>query len=367
MLLVIFVFIEDLPTTNTSVHDSNQAAPLLPAFIAAGALVVLASVLWKIRAPQQPRANPVRSVWLASLIVFCFAQLGVAYAPIIDATFTARNFYGVVQVVKEIETETNALVLSLRHGRILHGLQYLEGPRRHKPSAYYHPRTGIGLAILQHPRRQNSEAMHIGVIGLGAGMLAAYGRAGDRLRFYEINPQVIRLAASADAPFTYVRDTAARVVVVAGDARLTLEAELGHGGPQGFDVLAVDAFSSDSIPVHLLTREAVALYLAHLAPDGVLAIHVSNRYLDLVPIVWRIGRELELATAVIEVDGDSPGWHSIWVLLTRDAATLQKPAIAQAASREIPPPAPLWRDDYSNLFQALQFEPSALDSPLADL
>jgi hypothetical protein len=111
----------------------------------------------------------------------------------------------------------------------------------------------------------------------------------------------------------------------------------------------------------------VELYLSHLATDGVLAIHVSNRYLDLVPIVWRIGQDLELATAVIEADGDSPGWHSIWVLLTREAARLKMPATTRAASKVMPPPAPLWRDDYSNLFQALLFEPSGLDSPLTDL
>jgi hypothetical protein len=178
---------------------------------------------------------------------------------------------------------------------------------------------------------------------------------------------VIRLAASPDAPFTYVRDTPARVEVVAGDARLALDAELLRDGPQGFDVLAVDAFSSDSIPIHLLTREAVALYLAHLAPNGVLAIHVSNRYLDLVPIVWRIAQHFELTAAVIDADGDRDSWHSTWVLLARDAATLQAPEIAGAAVTEIPRPAALWRDDYSNLFQALHFAPPALSSPLADL
>ena len=367
VLLVAFAFVADLSEWAASVFESIQAAPLFPAVVTAGALLVLATVFWNRRAQRWLSAVTARPAWLASLAVFGFAQLGVAYVPLSDATLTARNFYGVVQVLTEKEAGTGTPILSLRHGRILHGHQYMDGARRHEPSAYYHPGSGIGLAVLQHPRRRNAEAMHIGVIGLGAGMLAAYGRAGDRLRFYEINPQVIRLAASPDAPFTYVRDTPAGVEVVAGDARLALDAELLRDGPQGFDVLAVDAFSSDSIPVHLLTREAVALYLAHLAPRGVLAIHVSNRYLDLVPIVWRIARHLELATAVIDADGDQDSWRSTWVLLTRDVATLQAPAIARAAATEVPRPAPLWRDDYSNLFQALHFAPQALNSSLTDL
>jgi len=367
VLLAAFVYVEDLPEQVTAVLDAVLAASLWPAGIAAGALLVLVTVLWKMRTHRWWRTVTAKPMWLASLFVFGIAQLGVALAPLADAALTARNFYGVVQILVEKKAGTDTRLLSLRHGRILHGYQYFGAARRDEPGGYYHQRSGIGLALLQHPRQRNDETMHIGVIGLGAGMLAAYGRAGDRLRFYEINPQVIRLAASPHAPFTYVRDTAAHVEVVAGDARLALEAELEHGGPQGFDVLAVDAFSSDSIPVHLLTREAVALYMAHLAPNGVLAIHVSNRYLDLVPIVWRIARHFDLAAAVIDADGDRDSWHSTWVLLARDAATLQAPEIARAAAKEIPRLASLWRDDYSNLFQVLHFAPPALDSPLADM
>jgi len=166
-----------------------------------------------------------------------------------------------------------------------------------------------------------------------------------------------------------VRDSAAKTDVVTGDARLALDAELARDGPQGFDVLAVDAFSSNAIPVHLLTSEAVALYLAHLAPRGVLAIHVSNRYLDLVPVVWQIARHFGLAATVIDTDNDNDNasFHSTWVLLARDAVTLQTSAIAQAAVTKVPPPAPLWRDDYSNLLQALRPAPQALDSPLDEL
>ena len=366
LLLAAFVFSDDLHVWGAFAFHSIQTTPLLLAGAVAGALV-LAFVFWKRHARKGSHAVTAGPVWLAGLCVFGLAQLGVAHAPLADAALTVRNFYGMVQVLVEDEVGTSARVLKMRHGRILHGYQYTDAARRHAPGAYYDPRSGIGLALIKHPRRRNAETMHIGVIGLGAGMLAAYGRAGDRLRFYEINPQVIRLAASPGAPFTYVRDTAARVEVVMGDARLALEAELVRGGPQRFDVLAVDAFSSDSIPVHLLTREAVALYMAHLAPNGVLAIHVSNRYLDLVPIVWRIARHFDLASAVIDSDGEGVVWHSTWVLLARDVASLQEPAIARATTAEVPRPAPLWRDDYSNLFQVLQFAPPALISPLADL
>jgi len=367
VLLTAFVYAEDLPVQVASVLNSIQTVPLLPAGIAAGALLVLTYALWRMRARRWPRAITARPVWLASLLVFGFAQFGVAVAPLTDAALTVRNFYGMVQVLVEEEAGTGARVLKMRHGRILHGYQYTDAARRHAPGAYYHHGSGIGLAILQHPRRLNTEAMHIGVIGLGAGMLAAYGRAGDRMRFYEINPQVIRLAASPGAPFTYLRDTAARVELVTGDARLALDAELARSGPQGFNVLAVDAFSSDSIPVHLLTREAIALYMAHLAPNGMLAIHVSNRYLDLVPIVWRIARHFNLAAAVIDTDGDGVSFHSTWVLLAHDAVTLQAPVFARAATTAVPRPAPLWRDDYSNLFQALNDAPPLLNNPLADL
>lgn len=366
-LLAVFVFGGPLSAGVMSMLGAIQAARLLPAGITAGVLLVLASMLWTLRAVRRLQPSTVWPMWLASLILFGFAQFGVAYLPLSGAVLTQRNFYGVLHVKEEREEETDVPILSLYHGRILHGHQIVDATRRQVPAAYYHPGSGIGLALLQHTRRQNAEAMHIGVIGLGAGMLAAYGRAGDRMRFYEINPQVIRLAASPDAPFTYVRDTAAQVEVVAGDARLALDAELARTGPQGFDVLAVDAFSSDSIPVHLLTQEAVALYLTHLAPGGVLALHVSNRYLDLVPVVWRIAQHFGLTAAVIDVDGSNTTSHSIWVLLARDAATLENPAIVRVAGTQTPPPVPLWRDDYSNLFQVLYLGPPALDSPLDEL
>jgi spermidine synthase len=188
--------------------------------------------------------------------------------------------------------------------------------------------------------------MRVGVVGLGAGTLATYGKAGDQFRFYEINPAVVNLAHGRRALFSYLRATPAEVAVVTGDARVSLERELGQGTHWEFDVLALDAFNSDSIPVHLLTREALSLYLAHLGADGVLAVHISNRYLDLEPMLARLAQETALAAVVVEARPDeASGFVSRWMLLARDAALL--PADAPAA--RLRPGVPAWTDDHSNL------------------
>lgn len=366
LLLAVFVFGDDPSDWIEFLPDPIQAIPLLALSVVSVTLLLAAVAGWMYwHRPTHP--TTAWPVWMASLLVFGIVQIGVAHAPLADAALTARNFYGVVQLLEQAEIDTDVTVLKLRHGRILHGLQVMDEARRHEPFAYYHRRSGIGLALLHHPRRRRAEPLHIGVIGLGSGMLAAYGRAGDRLRFYEINPHVIRLAASPEAPFTYVRDSAAKTDVVTGDARLALEAELLRSGPQGFDVLAVDAFSSDSIPVHLLTHEALTLYFKHLGPQGILALHVSNRYLDLVPVVARLARELDVDYRVIEADERGREWSATWVLLARARDVLATPAIAGAAVTQQPLPAPLWRDDFSNLFQALRLMPLGDTSPLSDL
>jgi SAM-dependent methyltransferase len=192
----------------------------------------------------------------------------------------------------------------------------------------------------------------VGVIGLGTGTLAAYGRRGDEFRFYEINPQVVDVARRL---FGFLSDTEARVEVVLGDARLNLERE----PPQGFDVLAVDAFSSDSIPVHLITREALGLYLRHMKPGGVIAFHVSNRFLELPPVVGRLAREHGLRALLVSdegKDGDEDHTKTDWVLIARDSGPLAAKQIAATGSGP-PEERPHWRpwtDDYSNLVQILK-------------
>ena len=200
---------------------------------------------------------------------------------------------------------------------------------------------------------KQDHAVRVGIIGLGTGTIAAYGRSGDRYRFYDIDANVIHIARSE---FTFLGDSAAHPETALGDARLTLERE----PPQGFDVLAVDAFSSDAIPVHLITREALAAYERHMQPDGIVAFHVSNRFLDLIPVVARLAKELGLHAVLISDDENeeekSIKSRSDWVLVSRDAKALELPAIVDAGAvpAEDRPEWRSWTDDYSNLIQILK-------------
>jgi spermidine synthase len=192
--------------------------------------------------------------------------------------------------------------------------------------------------------------LNVGVIGLGVGTLAAYAKRGDRYTFYEINPLVVQLA---NQEFTFLRDSPARIETVLGDARLSLE----HESPQAFDVLAVDAFSGDSIPVHLLTREAFRLYFHHLRPDGVLAVHISNKYLDLAPVVTGAAMELGKEAVSIDNKADSPRgiYRASWILVGNPQGFEGKTEI-EKAGRILGPAAPRlqWTDDYSSVVKVLQ-------------
>ncbi len=260
-----------------------------------------------------------------------------------------RNFYGAIRVKEYGEPGGGFYLHRLVHGVIMHGEQYMEGERRRQATTYYQPSSGIGAAIAAAQARG---PIKVGVIGLGVGTLAAYGRKGDTYRFYEINPQVIEVARSR---FTYLQDSDAGIALVLGDARLNLEREPA----QGFDLLAVDAFSSDSIPVHLITTQALGVYLRHIKPGGVIAFHVSNRFLRLPPVVARLAKEHGLHATLVSdsgKDGDEDYTNTDWVLISRDAAALQAKPIMDA-SPEPPEEKPGWRtwtDDYSNLVQILK-------------
>jgi hypothetical protein len=232
----------------------------------------------------------------------------------------------------------------------MHGQQYLDGALRRVPTTYYVQSSGIGRLLLALRDRP----LTVGVVGLGAGTLAAYGRRGDRYRFFEIDPAVV---AVAQGSFSFLADSQAAIDIEVGDGRLLLQRD---GGAPRFDVLAIDAFAGDSVPVHLLTREAVALYLNRLAPDGVIALHVSNRYLDLRPVAGRIAADLDLQLAYVEdvADDDSPEMASSdWILLARDRKVLDREVI-RAGARALPPYAPgrTWTDDYSNIVGALSLK-----------
>jgi len=264
-----------------------------------------------------------------------------------DVRVAQRNFYGVMRVKEYGTVGEDSHLRRLMHGVIMHGEQRMRPDLRALPTTYYSHSSGVGAALDSLAERP---ALRIGVIGLGVGTLAAYGRAGDLYRFYEINPCVAELARRE---FSYLSDSEARVEIVLGDARLNLERE----PPQGFDLLAVDAFSSDAIPVHLITREALGVYLRHVKPDGIVAFHVSNRFLDLVPVVARLAVEHRAYAAVVYEAGDEGGrTQSDWVLVSRDRAALLRPAIRAAGVDQAEDREDLrtWSDDYSNLVQILK-------------
>jgi spermidine synthase len=266
-------------------------------------------------------------------------------------TEVRRGFFGVLSVALENRGEADEW-RKLRHGRIAHGLQFTAPARRREPTTYYGPKSGAGLALRRHPRRLAGGPLRVGLVGLGVGTLAAYARPGDVLRVYEINPEVLRLSAGPDPAFTFLRDASAEVTTVVGDARLSLAREL----PQDFDVLALDAFNGDAIPMHLLTREAFAVYLRHLRAGGVLAVHVSNKYLDLKPVVRGLAGSFGLRAVLVDARSSAVLWASDWVLVARDGALFTDAEIDAAALPLVVSGAglPVWTDAYSNLLGVLR-------------
>jgi hypothetical protein len=256
----------------------------------------------------------------------------------------SRGFFGVLRVVCEEPGQPDEYV-KLLHGQISHGLQLSAFPRRAELTAYYGPSSGAGLAIRRHPKRLAGRPMRVGVIGLGVGTLAAWSRPGDVFRFYEIDPEVARLSEGSRPVFSYLRDARGDVSVSLGDGRLVLERE----APQALDVLAVDAFSSDAIPTHLLTREAFGVYLRHLAEGGVLAVHVTNRYLDLKPVVRGVAAALELHAEHVASFEQGLLWSSDWMVVTRDRALLEDEVVSAATLPPLPHAgAVVWTDDWSD-------------------
>jgi len=256
-----------------------------------------------------------------------------------------RNYYGVLRVIDVKESPGMLGTRTLVHGNIEHGVQLTRQSLRRTPTSYYGPDSGVGRAI--HYFEQHSP-VRVGVVGLGAGVTAAYCRAGDFFRFYDINPLVLNLATTW---FTFFNDCPGDHEVLLGDARLTMEQQPS----QQYDVLAIDAFTGDAIPVHLLTREAVALYLRHLKPGGILAVHVSNRYLDLVPVVARHAADFGKVAMQVSDDGDSEDYFSSsdWILVSADRSVFKDSLFKVAHPAKMQPGLRPWTDDYSNLIQIL--------------
>jgi len=302
-----------------------------------------------------------KPVLIGSLIALVLA--GLAWALVRQAgegdentQYVSRNFYGILRVQEEPEVHYRKLV----HGRITHGFQFTDSARAGIPTSYYGRQSGVGLAIENQPGRENG--LRIGVVGMGVGTLAAYAGEKDTIRFYEINPGVPRLSGGNAPFFTYLQRCRGHVEVAMGDARLSLEHEIGEGNARRFDVLALDAFSSDAIPVHLLTEEAFGVYLRRLrGPESILAVHISNRYLDLVPVVHGYAVRHGLASAMISSGEDEEGaWRSDWILIASTPAPLVRDPVGGAVTpwesttyREIRP----WTDDYSNLLSVLRALP----------
>jgi hypothetical protein len=298
------------------------------------------------------------------LLAFVVVGLSVAMADFRrEIRLTARNFFGVVQVLEQGRGKAAEHRFTLKHGAIAHGVQYTEPTRRRQPMSYFTPESGLGLAIREYRRVREAvglaPGLRIGVLGLGVGSTAALAHAEDSVRFYEINPKIISLARGEGGYFSYLADTPAQLEVIEGDARISLERELEQGQAQAFDVLAVDVFSSDSIPVHLLTREAVDVYRQHLAPHGVMALHISNAHLDLVPVTLAHARAFGLHATLVIYEPKDEAARSVWVILSPDAEFSHGRIFAQALSRVrrlAPESAPTvtWTDEQGSVLPLLR-------------
>ncbi len=289
-----------------------------------------------------------RLLWSAAAIMLLVLTIWLNIAYQRGTTVAVRNFYGALRV-KQNYGFPGAVLRTLTNGTIQHGTQIFgTDVQRKTPTTYYAEDSGVGLALRYCC--QNAPR-NIGVIGLGAGTVAAYGRAGDRIRFYEINPAVIPIARNV---FTYIRDSGAQVTIAEGDARTSLARE----ARQNFNVLVVDAFSGDAIPLHLLTAEALALYRRHLAPGGILAFHISNQHVDLEPAIALLAQNDGMkAMRVSSMANDDRGeFSAYWVLVTSNADFFAQPQVAAAARPPVLKPGlRLWTDDYSSLLPLLRW------------
>lgn len=259
-----------------------------------------------------------------------------------------RNFFGTLTVWEEAANDPENHKLLLQHGTTFHGLQFQAPEKKLMPTAYYSPKSGIGLLLENMPKQ---EYRHIGIVGLGVGTLSIYGKPTDTIRFYEINPEVERLARKY---FTYLSASPSEIEIALGDARMTLDRE----SPQNYDVLVIDAFSSDAVPIHLLTQEAFEIYLKHLAKEGILAFHISTMHLDLNSVIQKLGEHNQLITLSIEND-EVVGLGALaseWILLSRSTDIQHIPSFQRYAGispRDLSE-IDLWTDDKVNLLEILK-------------
>jgi hypothetical protein len=318
-------------------------APLiLPGYFELPIIIVLGSII--VVALIEYRKSPALAVVGWAMLIMVILSIDSHFDSYRHAVKTmGRNFYGSVRVF-DYDAGTADERRELTHGSIVHGTQYASEALRHEPTTYYARSAGFGLA----ERSIRKSSLRIGIIGLGVGTLAAYGREGDLFRFYDINPLIEKLSRSE---FTYLADCKGTVEIVLGDGRLSLEQETD----QHFDILVVDAFAGDAIPVHLLTREAVALYFRHIKPEGIVALHITNSHLDLKPVVEILARDLgkQLVVVLTPNNPQTKAYLAQWALLSnlpiadRDILAAAQPSSRASNLR-------VWTDDYSNLFQIIR-------------
>jgi hypothetical protein len=291
-----------------------------------------------------------RVFWSALALALVWVGIVQARAWQQHALVQLRSFYGTLRVTETHWPPLAGTTRTLYHGTIQHGVQLFANGMRLQPASYYAPSSGVGLALRFCCE---GRAKRVGIVGLGAGTIAAYGQPGDIFRFYEIDPLVERIAREL---FTYLRETPAHTDVVLGDARFSIS----HDRGDPYDVLVVDGFSGDAVPVHLLTQQALILYRKHLAPDGILAFHISSQYLDLEPVLAREAQQAGMHAITIHSAGDESRGIFVadWVLLTNNEQFLAKPEIARVAHPSLlRSSVNLWTDDYSSILPILKWQP----------
>jgi MFS family permease len=288
---------------------------------------------------------------LAVLAVTVVLVVRAAYDYASGIRVMERDFYGVVRTADHLSPVPYR---SMYHGAIMHGGQLLGDSFRNTPADYFSPTSGYGRVFTSLREMNGKEALNVGVIGLGAGVIAAWMKPGDALTFYEISPRVVEIAKRE---FTFLADTPAKTGLVMGDGRLSLERE----APRGYDVLGIDAFSGDSIPMHLVTREAMALYVKHIQPEGVIVFQATNRYIDLLPVIQRLAEEFGLEAVNISDSPDAEAGPEYWysstdqVIVTRNRKLLDWPRIAEAAEDiDERPDLPIFTDAHHNLLRILK-------------
>ncbi|MBZ5709151.1 spermidine synthase [Nannocystis pusilla] len=357
-------------------HDSPDSFRYIAPLAGALLCMLLFGFLWSLRVPTGP-SDPVpmdspsgprwidagarinhgraRLAWLlpiAAIVLLAVNLVIEARYRTSEALTIERGFFGVLRVADRYTHDPLQARRILFHGAINHGFQYLDRERQMWHNSYFAEESGIGTALTRHPKRRAGEPLKIGLLGLGSGTLLTYGRPGDSIRIYEIDPEVEPLSRRY---FTYFERTEAATEVVLGDGRLSLERE----PDQAYDVLILDAFSSDAIPMHLLTREAFETYFRHLEPDGILAANMSNRHVDIRPVLKQLAQHFAREFVWIENHSDDPRgvYAADWGLLSNNRAFLDDPLVKtrQGDTSGVSTDLRMWTDDYSNLFAVLKW------------